>query len=374
LTRQPFIVRSRVVTFTALVASLLAAVVPAAQQASIAGACTAVVDEHDTPLSVDVTWVKRAAKREREKLDERCDSVGPSVLRQPPAGSNSSDLDEVAVVSWNVHVGGGDIVTLVEQLQSGTLTGRQVSHYVLLLQEAYRLGGGVRPLSQDIRVPRRIAPKNLTRTREDIVSVARTLNVGLYYVPSMRNGTGPPFEDRGNAILSTLPLRDLQAIELPFTRQRRIAIGAVIHGVHRSAEPWAIRAVSVHLDALAGASRLWIFASGWRGKQADGVLAALNRREPSVVGADLNTWFLGKWERAYKRLEAAYLGTGETIVPNGSDRHGRLDYVFFRLPAGWGSRTWRPVDPCGLRDDECGSDHRPIVAILTLPKAKAGRY
>jgi endonuclease/exonuclease/phosphatase family metal-dependent hydrolase len=361
-----------IVAFTLIAGSVLASAASAAPQAGTAGACNAVVDERDTPLSVDVTWVKRVGTRERERLDELCDTVGPIVLRKPPTAPTPSRPDEVAVVGWNIHVGGGDVVTLVKQLQSGFLTGRQVSHYVLMLEEAYRHGGGLHALRPDIRVPRRIAPKIATRTREDILSVARTLNAGLYYVPSMRNGTGPPFEDRGNAVLSTLPLEELQAIELPFTRQRRVAIGAIIRGVDGEAKPWALRAVTMHLDALAGASRLWIFASGWRARQAEAVLSALDHREPGVLGGDLNTWFLGSWERAYRRIEAVYPDTENTIVPAGRSRHGRLDYVFFRLPPGWKSRTWRPADPCGLGEDTCGSDHRPIVAILTFSGAQAG--
>jgi endonuclease/exonuclease/phosphatase family metal-dependent hydrolase len=359
--------------FVILAASVVAAPAApsAAQQADAAGACRAVVDDQGVPLAVDVDWVTRAGTRERERLDESCDTVGPIVLRKPPATFPPGSPDEIAIIGWNVHVGGGDVVMLIQRLQSGALTGRPVSHYVLMLQEAHRLGGGLRALPPGIRVPRRIAPKSGTRMREDILNVARTLNAGLYYVPSMRNGAGPPFEDRGNAILSTLPIDDPQAIELPFTRQRRVAIAAVIRGVDRAAGPWALRAVTVHLDALAGASRLWIFASGWRARQADALIAALDGLEPSVAGGDLNTWFLGKWERAYKRIEAAYPDTSTTVVPSGRSRHGRLDYVFFRLPPGWMSRTWRPADPCGLGAEKCGSDHRPIVAILTSGRDEA---
>jgi endonuclease/exonuclease/phosphatase family metal-dependent hydrolase len=355
------------VAFTIGAGSVIVAAASAGQQARMAGACNAVVDEYETPLSREVTWIKRVGTRERERLDEQCDTVGPIVLRKAPTVSSPGNADEVAVVGWNVHVGGGDVVKFVQQLQSGAVTGRPISHYVLMLQEAHRAGGGLRELPPGFRVPKRIAPKTRQRSREDILSVAHTLNAGLYYVASMRNGAGPPFEDRGNAILSTLPLEDLQAIELPFTRQRRVAISAGIRGVDGAARPWALRAVTVHLDALAGASRLWIFASGWRAQQAGAVLAALDRREPSVLGGDLNTWFLGRWERAYKRIEAAYPDTETTMTPAGSSRHGRLDYVFFRLPPGWQSRTLRPADPCGLGQDTCGSDHRPIVAILAMP-------
>jgi endonuclease/exonuclease/phosphatase family metal-dependent hydrolase len=331
--------------------------------ASAAQACNAVVDEHGVPQSVEVTWIRRVETREREKLDESCETVGPIVLRRPPFMTSASNSSDVAFVGWNIHVGGGDVVTFVQRLRSGAVTGRRVSHYVLMLQEAHRLGG-LQSVAKGVRVPKRVAPHVRMRVREDIVSVAQTLNTGLYYVPSMRNGAGPPFEDRGNAILSTLPLEDLQAIELPFTRQPRIAISAVIRGIDRSARPWALRTVAVHLDALAGASRLWIFASGWRARQADALLEALDGHEPAVVGSDLNTWFLGRWEAAYRRIEAVYPDTERTVVPAGSSWHGRLDYMFLRLPTAWRSSTWRPDDPCGMKQDTCDSDHRPILSML----------
>ncbi|MEN3339278.1 MAG: hypothetical protein V7647_2954, partial [Acidobacteriota bacterium] len=66
---------------------------------------------------------------------------------------------------------------------------------------------------------------------EQIEPVAAALGLSLYYVPSMRNGGAAPHEDRGNAILSSLPLTDLAAYELPFERQRRVALGATIAGI-----------------------------------------------------------------------------------------------------------------------------------------------
>jgi hypothetical protein len=48
----------------------------------------------------------------------------------------------------------------------------------------------------------------------------------------MRNGSGAaiPDEDRGNGILSTQPLANLRAMELPFVRQRRVVPIATIEG------------------------------------------------------------------------------------------------------------------------------------------------
>ncbi len=65
---------------------------------------------------------------------------------------------------------------------------------------------------------------------EQIEPIATALGLSLFYVPSMRNGGANSREDRGNAILSNLPLTDLAAYELPFERQRRVALAATIAG------------------------------------------------------------------------------------------------------------------------------------------------
>jgi endonuclease/exonuclease/phosphatase family metal-dependent hydrolase len=182
----------------------------------------------------------------------------------------------------------------------------------------------------------------------------------LYYVPSMRNGRGAPYEDRGNAILSTLPLSDLTAIELPIDRQRRVAISATVQGVDGRGRSWRLRLVTVHLDALVGAKRLWICGTGWRGDQARAVTGQLEESEPAVVGADLNTWLGGRWESAYRRFARVRPGPPSASTGPPRDAHGRLDYVFFRLPPGWTKESRR-------LDRRFGSDHRPIVAVLRLP-------
>ena len=173
--------------------------------------------------------------------------------------------------------------------------------------------------------------------------------------------TGWPYEDRGNAILSTLPLSDLTAIELPIDRQRRVAISATVQGIDAArSRPWRLRLVTVHLDAFVGARRLWLFATGWRGGQARTVIEALDQTEPAVIGADLNTWFAGRRESAYKRFVRAWPPSQTASTDTTPDAHGRVDYVFFKLPAGWMKESRR-------LDDRLGSDHRPIVALLHFP-------
>ena len=68
-----------------------------------------------------------------------------------------------------------------------------------------------------------------------------------FYVPSMRNGEKTR-EDRGNAILSTLPLSDPVILELPHERQRRVAAGVRVEGVDADGEPFSLRFLSVHLE------------------------------------------------------------------------------------------------------------------------------
>ena len=129
----------------------------------------------------------------------------------------------------------------------------------------------------------------------------------------MRNG--PPSasdEDRGNAILSNLPLTDLVAIELPFERQRRVAIAATIAGRTTAGAPWRLRVVSAHLDNIGGAKRAYLAAEYGRTRQARGLLTVLAGSEPTILAGDFNTWF-GFLDRAYIEMARAI----------STDPHGR---------------------------------------------------
>ena len=166
-------------------------------------------------------------------------------------------------------MGAGALVPFVEDLRAGALTGgNPVPHFVLLLQEVHREGQAVpsevpsgAKAGSSIRRP---PPAGL---RLDIEEVARRLDLALFYAPSMRNGaeTGPwSSEDRGNAILSTLPLGDLTAVELPLERQRRVAVAATVEAETTTGVPWRLELVSLHLDTRSSLSRL--FGSFERGR------------------------------------------------------------------------------------------------------------
>lgn len=121
--------------------------------------------------------------------------------------------------------------------------------------------------------------------------------------------------------------------------------------------PWRLQVATVHLDAFVGARRLWIFATGWRGRQARTVVDALDQTQPAIIGADLNTWLAGQRESAYLRFARAWPPSTDAATPGAGDAHGRLDYVFFRLSPGWIKESRR-------LDSRFGSDHRPIVATI----------
>jgi endonuclease/exonuclease/phosphatase family metal-dependent hydrolase len=202
-------------------------------------------------------------------------------------------------------------------------------------------------------------------SRDEIDDVAAALGLHAYYVPSMRNGApGISDEDRGNAILSTMPLSELAAIELPFERQRRVAVAATVAGTTLDGRPWQLRLVSAHLDNMGGPRRLWFAGAEFgRARQARSLVTALRGTAPLVLGADMNTWF-GFRDSAYATAAKAFPQTRVT------DRRAtfrgmlRLDHLFFRLADGW---------TAGFRrmDDSFESDHHPLIGTIEFASSAA---
>jgi endonuclease/exonuclease/phosphatase family metal-dependent hydrolase len=298
----------------------------------------------------EVRWIAPAAPEDRRVLRDWCDTVGGVVVEAAPAAAVAEGTDTLVVVSWNVHVGAGDLDRLVRGLRAGTHTGgRAVTHFVLLLQEVHRTAPRVPGERPAIPVPRgqRHAPADAPRV--DVVEAARRLGLSLYYVPSMRNGyTGDPAteEDRGNAVLSTLPLSGFAVAELPVQRQRRAAAVATVAGTTSAGEPWCLRVASAHLDVLLNS------------RQARALTEALAPERTLVLGGDFNSPFarFGTVRHVRDRFpaspEARY---GRTHA------NGRLDYLFFRSADRASSRVTRI-------DDRHGSDHHPLVGWFPVPR------
>jgi endonuclease/exonuclease/phosphatase family metal-dependent hydrolase len=278
----------------------------------------------------------------------------------PGDAGRAAAASRFAVVSWNVWMGRGRILELVDRLGAGTLGVPGDLPPVLLIQEAFR---------QDDTIPARsngFAARELVtrvRPRQDIVDVARRLRWNLRYVPSMRNGGER--SDRGNAILTPLPLGAAQEIELPFALQRRVAVGATttIAGLE-------VRLLSAHLDPRGPVGYKWLGAAA-RGHQMDHLLADLE--DPTVVlGADLNLG-RGRAERAWRLLvEHGFEHGIPPVLPTWRHTYHSLprlviDYLLVRNLAGAiRSVLVRRVDedPADRGPTVFGSDHHPLLALV----------
>ncbi|HET8625201.1 MAG TPA: endonuclease/exonuclease/phosphatase family protein [Gemmatimonadales bacterium] len=273
--------------------------------------------------------------------------------------------DALLVLAWNVWIGRGRLDQLVARIRE-----TYDLPIVILAQEAFR---------SDETVPREATAYAANDFSQrafpelDITAVARDLGLHLRFVPSMRNGVHR--SDRGNAILSSLPLEQTFAWELPFSYQRRVAIATTL----RLPDGRAIRVCSAHLDPRGGSARDLLGVLG-RGVQAEEVLKQLDRdRTPVILGADLNL-ARGRRERAYR------------VFMDGGFRHGVPErppawpHTYHRLPRLL--LDWMLVrDPDAMiaaleieRVDEepqdrgpyvFGSDHHPLLARLSLVPAAA---
>lgn len=278
-------------------------------------------------------------------------AVGSPLIARGAPPAATTGFDALTVVSWNVALDGGDVVRLVREVRSRA----PERPIVLLLQEVFRSGDDV-PVSVDGEYASHLGS---SRQEREIDDIARRLGFSLYYVPSMRNGApGRHVEDRGNAVLSSLPLDDFAAIELPFERQRRVAAAARIGGRRSTGEAWSIKVVSVHLDNLVGLRNGWIATEYGRARQARGLNESLSDDEPTVLGGDFNTWF-GFSDQAY--IETALAFPQTEIGDTRTTFRGllRLDHVFYRVAPGWTAEVVRA-------DSSFGSDHYPLITTITF--------
>ncbi|MHC4769658.1 MAG: endonuclease/exonuclease/phosphatase family protein [Planctomycetota bacterium] len=312
---------------------------------------------------VSVRWVM--AEEGATALDAWCAAVGGAVLAGPRvSGASASSVAALAVVAWNVKGGAGELEILLRELRAGKLTaGRPVEHFSLLLQEAVRVGAPVpEAVGPGARSARPVgAPTDPSRS---IQAVAARAGLFLFYAPSMRNGAKYR-EDRGNAILSTLPLFDPVAVELPYERQRRVAVSARVSIPSGDGEHTSLRLVSAHLDNTSRGTRFWRSFGAGRARQAHALLAALDGEEAVALGGDLNTWFGQSHEEAVVVLRGRFalparLPDVATYSPPYGLPQRQTDYLLLRLPDPWEAsyrvaRDWR------------NSDHVPLVGWLERP-------
>lgn len=311
------------------------------------------------PDRLRVDWRLPAEVEQVHRLNAWCAAVGPAIVGGWARSDDIPVADTLVVVSWNVHVGGGHLRELVADLRAGTLTeGAPVDHFVLLLQEAYREGDAIPELEPGLSGGGAVDAAPAGRARQDIVRDAEALGLSLVYVPSMRSGTG---EDRGNAILSTIPLTDPVAVELPVARQRRVAVGAAVVGRTGGGAPWRIQVASVHLENQAEG---WVRGEEARLIQGEALLDGLPRAEAAIAAGDFNTWERDRSEAVVRAMRRAYPQTppfprGPTYRRAWGLVRRYLDYVFFRLPDDV-SASYRRIPRL------YNSDHYPLVGAVEL--------
>ena len=271
----------------------------------------------------------------------------------------------LTVGAWNANVGGGAIRALWDHLTAGKGTAARPT--ALLLQEVFAAGPDIPSPGASTVAPTatwasRIAPVPPGEPRTDIVAFAREAGLSLVYVPSMRNGhpSADPPEDRGNAILANVPLSSPRAIELPFERQRRVAVTANL-----TIADTIIAVCSIHLDNRSPWRRVWRSLGAARRRQMAGLLdvfPADTHSHAQVLGGDLNTWVGGSREGAYRLARARFpLPARPDPKPThhfeigGWLRHS--DHLMFQLPSGWHAEYHRLADTFG-------SDHYPLVGTV----------
>ena len=289
-----------------------------------------------------VRWVSPDDAVTRRLLASWCDTVGPAGFhrRTGPAHTGAT-----VVVTWNVHAGAGDVRALLAQVRDGErAAGRPDPNLILLLQEAIRLGAAPSRLPEGSSIPRRIAGPRAAVA--DILEVARLEDLNAVFIPSMRNGRegsndreGRP-EDRGNAILATMPISDVAAIELPFAAQRRVAVSASI------GDPSPVlRVVSVHLDTFGG-----------HGRQASALLDALvslGSSGPLLIAGDFNSAM-----RPGAVVRSSGLELRRVACAGVTHKLFQLDHVLTSGVEG--------VSDC-VRLPRFGSDHTPLRFTLSFP-------
>ncbi len=337
------------------------------------------VPDRSCPDIAEQTWYFPETAGDHARLEDWCRTVGPPVVSPDPTAA-FGDLEsggELAVITWNVDVGGGDVMDFLETELGLTCGGNQSrlapggTHFALLVQEAFRRSNEIPENPQGPTIPRAVAESERPGERLDAVEVAARCGLSLVYVAAARNGSEPRDglrEDKGVAILSTLPLEDVLFIELPYEAARRVAaVGTV-----RDASGRRLRLANLHLISASGPARALTTGNGSRLRQGLALVDALDQLEAlradgvstephptsTVLAGDFNTW--SDRETTLRRLREYF---PDSPSPLGQGTHGSFptDHILFRKSDTAGAPHL--VEGSYLRvEDRHHSDHHAIMA------------
>jgi endonuclease/exonuclease/phosphatase family metal-dependent hydrolase len=316
-------------------------------------------------------WYLPEAEGGQDRLNDWCRTVGPPVVSAEPTANfgGLASGGTLKVVSWNVDVGGGDVPAFLQTELGLTCEGSSsrlapgAHQFVLLVQEAFRRSNEIPDTPPGATIPRAVAEGERPGERLDAVEVADRCGLSLVYVAAARNGSQPndgKREDKGVAILSTLPLEDVFFIELPYEAARRVAASATV----RDESGRGLRLANLHLISAAGPSRVLTTGNGSRLRQGLAVGDALDQAEAAgepistLLAGDFNTW--SERETTLLRLREQF---PDSPPPLEEGTHGPFptDHILFR--AGPGDVAL--LESSYLRLEESyHSDHHPILVRL----------
>lgn len=324
------------------------------------------------PDTTELRWYRPTEERDRELGRRWCETVGPAEMRLRPAGLFPGWTAEsgLEISAWNIQIGGGDLLGFIRDemgLDCAPATpdlADDARPFILLLQEVWRYSADLPVVEGSSIIPWTIDPEGATESNPDIVEVADRCGLALVYVPSARNGPDDgarPREDKGNAILSTLPLTTPIAVDLPLEGGRKVAIAATV------AAPGGerVRVVTVHLDVASTLVRTLLSGNQTRMRQASGLVDGLDKAErdgplhaATIVGGDFNTWAGNEATLKMMRQEFPESAEWDRL---GSRGPYPTDHIFFGGPliSAFGLEEYR------LLEDAYGSDHQARRMRLT---------
>ena len=344
--------------------------------------------------SVEWTWFGPSDPGERETLAQWCGVVGSPLVKQKPTAQfeRPEAHDSLAVFSWNIDVGSGDLLTFLEEevglscRSEASTSSPGIPHVVVIDQEAFQWAPDLPPLSDQRLGARKSRHDPHPGGDPDIAEVADQCGLALVYAPSGRNGVDDPGErlhDKGNAILSTLPLSDFKAVVLPFETERKVAVAATVPLSGSD----SLRLVNAHLEVTTRFYRVLLTGNQTRLRQTEGLIEALTAAEesegpglPMLLGGDFNTWSGG--ESALKRLRSAFADSPEW---DGRASRGPFptDHLFFRRGSGGpgvggrgGAGNGNVVlvsESYGLIEQKYSSDHRGRLAWIRFGAPRDGK-